>query len=363
MIALLITIFCLLGTPFAIIPKFHSQTILNAIEIASSVSLKAALHSLLEITQAGEYSQVADILETIREEFETLLTTLDTNFVTAKAAYDSSSENYGDSINLLDSEISDTNNQLDAAGVQLDSFTASIQNNRDAISQAQTSKAAELQRRADAEASFETNLSDIDQASAACDEALELLGEVQNADLGVVGSSFIETRRQKLHAKLVHIQQKMSKVRTRHPIAPFINTLVEVAQDSINADAIATIEAMIQDLKNSLQANRDAAVQADSDDETSSGVAVANYQSTIDTQSDALNQNSQSLNDVNGQIDNLNTQLGLYKNNLETATDSLNDLNASYATSSEALSDQISRLQDDIAALEQALAFLRTQSS
>ena len=301
-VILFVFLFTLLATSTAVTLKAKAKAVLKALSenIESGDSFKAALKSLLQLTEGDEYADVADIINTVRDEIEDLLSKNQQRLSDEDNSYSSQLQVYESSINDLQSQLDDIEGRLTAGVDSRGNIQLILQNSGTSISEAVAGLDQENARRQASQQSYEDQRQAINEAIAQCEQAAALLREVESEDLPGDNANFLEVRRKRLHNNLLQIEKKVKEIKLNSPVVTFIKTLINIAQTTVNQDILDQIISLINDLENSLRAQLDQVNQDDATDDQTHQSAVANYQSTIASQQSLLQSNQDALVQVTG---------------------------------------------------------------
>jgi len=134
--------------------------------------------------------------------------------------------------------------------------------------------------------------------------------------------------------------------------------LVEIASKGVNSDLIGQIEALINNLIDTLNDELDSAVQADNADAAYSANSIATLQDTIDTETTSANNNQDSLDQTNTDIANFTTAINNLSATLSLNQGALSDFAASWTAQAANFDALIARLQGDLQAIAAAEQFI-----
>jgi len=356
--ALLITLFlAVLSTSFAIKISTEQQALNGDSLKFGNTMLGDALTSLIQITEVDEYAECHGVLQKVRAELAALLKDTQDNYAAASTAYQTQKDVYEGALATLTSRQTEVSGLLSDAQKEKSNLEGRIDGSLAAIKEAQDNIDSENARRKAAHDAYVQKSTDLSAAIDACNQAIELLHQVDAKDLN---AALIQVTTKSLRGQFEEIHSRLSNMQLKSSVLPLVKMLVEVASQGINAEMIEKLIHLIEDLRDSLSTELTNAGLADDADASYHTTAIATYESTITSETQSANENNDLLTTVKANIDAYTSELTSLGGLIAENQSNLDSLNADWATKSAAFNDSLDRIRGDIAAIDSACAYLRS---
>jgi len=366
--AVLVTLFLLsISTSFALKANsaYQRQMAIHSLQLEKISSLGAALKGLISLAEVGEFAEVLEILQRIRQELSSIRDQTQTTLNTKTDQFETSKANYESTIAALTQAIADTEQSIAENEASQARLEAAIAANIQAINEAEASTTSEVTRRAQAEAGYLKHAQDVLNALGSLSEARAILEQIQAADLATVGVSFIQTHKRKLGKQLALVQETISNMNLKtSPMSYYLKELIQIAQDGehVNADIFARIAALVEEFTQTLTQEREDTLQANDDDRVASESLLATLANTIAAQTDDLNNNQASHAAVVATLGSLRATLASLQSDLATNQNDLAALIAAWEVERATQEGYIARLDRDVDVLGRAEAYVSAQN-
>jgi len=255
--------------------------------------LGVAFKALVEIADGDdELNKVSVILNEVEAE-------LQADYDALSAQYEQITKDFNDAHaaveewrSAADAELVEADHQIAGLNTVISELEEAIKISLDAINNAESQiDALNAQREAD-HAAFSDRSAALEKAIKAAQEALQLVIEISEKDLG---ASFIEINNKKITKHFHAISHKLNKKNMGQLSTTMAQLLADATADGINAEVAGQLVDLIERLIETLSSELDGAVAMENEQVAQTDAAVAGYNDVIANESASATSNQGSL--------------------------------------------------------------------